>query len=54
MIISVTFSTLEEYLTLDKELQLLLRYAAFCLLNLDGHIKGKEQLVSLKQTYEMQ
>lgn len=39
-----------EYLTLDKELQLFLRRPPFCLLNFDGHVKGKEQLVSLKQT----
>lgn len=37
-------------LTLDKELQLLLRCTPFCLLNLDSHVKGKQQLVSLKQT----
>ena len=40
-----------EYLTLDEELQLLLRWPSFCLFNLDGHVEGEEQLVSLKQTY---
>lgn len=40
-------------LTFDKEVQLFLRHPRFCLLNFDGHVKGKEQLVSLKQTYEL-
>lgn len=39
------------WLTFNKELQLLLRCPPLWLLNFDGHIKSKEQLVPLKQPY---